>query len=236
MEGSELADVTYDYLLKIIIVGDSSTGKTCLVSRLLSDHFRENVGHTIGVSFQSTLLRLPSTVGNSSQTRALKLQLWDTAGQERFRSVARQYYRGSVGALLCYDITRRATFDSVAAWLADARALASPDLVCVLVGTKLDRDEHDEREVPWLEASRFAREEGLLFVEVSAMTGESVDQPFLLLARSILLAIEQGRIDPAKPGSGVTFGEHALKRHASWSSIRPRTVLESTADRVKSCC
>ncbi|KAG6336665.1 hypothetical protein ID866_2412 [Astraeus odoratus] len=84
--------------------------------------------------------------------------LWDTAGQERFRSVTRSYYRGAAGAILVYDITNRESFTNLSRWLADARALASPHLVAVLVGNKSDRE--DEREVDWVEASRWAAENG----------------------------------------------------------------------------
>lgn len=85
-------------------------------------------------------------------------QLWDTAGQERFRSVTRNYYRGAAGAILVYDITRRETFVNLHRWLADARALASPHLVLVLVGNKKDREE--DREVEYSEGERFAQENG----------------------------------------------------------------------------
>lgn len=114
----------------------------------------------------------------------------------------------------------RASFDSLPAWLADARALASAELAVVLVGNKLDQEEH--RQVPYLEASRFAQENDVLFMEASSLSGENVEQPFLLLARSILLAIESGRLDPERPGSGVSFGERSLRRVSSWTSLRPK--------------
>ncbi|GAA94843.1 uncharacterized protein L969DRAFT_90775 [Mixia osmundae IAM 14324] len=240
---------TYDYLLKCILIGESGTGKSCLLNQFINNAFRNDSRHTIGVSFASSLIRLPSTTASaaspvkSSQTKAgdqmglgkrwkrsgsassshfalrpspertLKLQIWDTAGQERFRSVTRNYYRGSAGCLLCYDITRRSTFTNLAIWLADARALASPELVTVLVGNKLDREE--EREVDYLEASRWAKENDLIFVEVSSLTGENVREPFVLLARSILFAIESGRIDPEASNAGVSYGERAIRRVSS---------------------
>jgi len=115
----------------------------------------------------------------------------------------------------------RPSFDSLSSWLADARALASPDLAVVLVGNKLDQEEN--RQVPYLEASRWAQEHDVIFMETSSLSGENVEQPFLLLARSILLAIESGRLDPEKPGSGVSFGERSLKRVSSWTSLRPKS-------------
>jgi len=237
--GTELVEA-YDYLLKFIVIGESGTGKTCLLHHFLNDAFKENSPHTIGVAFSSTILRLPSSLASSSsgppKMRTLKLQLWDTAGQERFRSVTRNYYRSAIGVVLSYDITRRSTFDSLSLWLSDARALASPDAVAVLVGNKVDRE--DEREVPWLEASRWAKENDLLFIEVSSLTGENVSQPFVLLARSILLDIESGQLDPDRAGSGVSYGERALKRVSSWGSglSRGRGLLARTSDSFSGCC
>ncbi|KAK4053936.1 hypothetical protein OIO90_003773 [Microbotryomycetes sp. JL221] len=231
---TELPEI-YDFLLKFIIIGDSGVGKSCLMHHFLNDQFRDPSPHTIGVEFSSTLMRLPSSTPTTSiagsrapNSKTLKVQLWDTAGQERFRSVTRNYYRGACGAVIVYDITSRASFDSLSSWLADARALASPDLKVVLVGNKLDQDEL--RQVPYLEASRWAQAHefisfavsDILFVETSSLTGENVEQPFILLARAILLAIETGQLDPEKAGSGVSYGERALRRVSSWgSSLQP---------------
>ena len=106
----------------------------------------------------------------------VKLQIWDTAGQERFRSVTRSYYRGAAGALLVYDITSRESFNCLTNWLTDARTLASPQIVILMVGNKKDLE--DEREVTFLEASRFAQENGLMFLETSAKTGQNVEEVF----------------------------------------------------------
>ncbi|CEQ39511.1 SPOSA6832_01037, partial [Sporobolomyces salmonicolor] len=170
------------------------------------------------VEFASTLMRLPSSTpaasiagGRIRNSKTLKVQCWDTAGQERFRSVTRNYYRGACGAVIVYDITSRRSFENLSSWLADARALASPDLAVVIVGNKADRPE-DDRQVPYLEASRWAQERGALFVEASSKTGENVEQPFILLARSILLAIESGTLDPDAAGSGVSYGSRELRR------------------------
>jgi len=220
-----LVDI-YDYLLKVVLIGESSTGKSCLLHSFLNGTFKNPSLHTVGVEFASTLLKMPSSAPAASsgrskrssttqaETKTLKLQLWDTAGQERFRSVTRSYYRNAAGAIVCYDITRRSTFESLQAWVADARALASPDLVIVLVGNKLDDEEN--REVEYLEAARWAKENDLLFVEVSAMTQENITQPFYLLSRAILLAIESGRIDPERSNTGVSYGERSLRRMSSF--------------------
>jgi len=102
-------------------------------------------------------------------------------------------------------------------WLADARALASPNLVVVLVGNKSDRE--DDREVEWAEANQWAAENDVHFLEASSLTGDNVEAPFLMAARSILLAIESGTLDPEKAGSGVSYGDRALRRVNSSSRL-----------------
>lgn len=145
----------------------------------------------------------------------------------------------------------RDSFLSLSRWLADARALASPHLVTVLVGNKSDREE--EREVEWAEASRWAAEHGrcqittlksclsfrfldVHFLEASSLTGENVEAPFLLAARSILLSIESGMLDPEKAGSGVSYGDRALRRVTSSSHLSFGSLSGSRrrrSDRIK---
>ncbi|KAG9121864.1 hypothetical protein FRC07_001998, partial [Ceratobasidium sp. 392] len=117
-------------------------------TEMVEAYVKEHSQHTIGVEFSSRTINIGE--------KRVKLQLWDTAGQERFRSVTRSYYRGAAAAILVYDITSRASFLNLPRWLADARALASSQLVTVLVGNKTDREE--EREVEWSEASKWAAE------------------------------------------------------------------------------
>lgn len=113
---------------------------------------KDDSSHTIGVEFGSRIVN----VGGKS----VKLQIWDTAGQERFRSVTRSYYRGAAGALLVYDTTSRDSFNALTNWLNDARTLASPNIVILLVGNKKDLEE--ARDITFLEASTFAQENGKL--------------------------------------------------------------------------
>ena len=108
--------------------------------------------HTIGVEFGTRIVDVDN--------KKIKLQIWDTAGQERFRAVTRSYYRGAAGALLVYDVTRRATYNHVTSWLTDARNLTNPNTVILLVGNKVDME--DQRDVSYEEAAAFAKENGLL--------------------------------------------------------------------------
>ncbi|XP_073177459.1 ras-related protein Rab-4B isoform X2 [Lepidochelys kempii] len=181
---------SYDFLFKFLVIGSAGTGKSCLLHQFIENKFKQDSNHTIGVEFGSKVVN----VGG----KTVKLQIWDTAGQERFRSVTRSYYRGAAGALLVYDITSRETYNALTNWLTDARTLASPSIVIILCGNKKDLDA--DREVTFLEASRFAQENELMFLETSALTGENVEEAFLKCARTILNKIESGpRASLAEP-------------------------------------
>jgi len=212
----------YDYLFKFIIIGDAATGKSCLLHRFIDDKFRKESTHTIGVEFGSKIIE----VGG----HFVKLQIWDTAGQERFRSVTRSYYRGAAGTILVYDITSRESYNHVSSWLNDAKALANPDIAIVLVGNKIDLS--SEREVSFLEASRFAQENELMFLETSALTGEGVSEVFLKCARTILSKIESGVLDPDSMNSGVQPGS----RKAQTGQKGKVVDTKSTNNTEKSGC
>ncbi|KUJ08708.1 ras family GTPase [Mollisia scopiformis] len=124
----------YDYLAKIILLGPSGSGKSCLLHRFVKNEWRVLSSQTIGVEFASKIIK----VGTGARRKRIKLQLWDTAGTERFRSVSRSYYRGAAGAVLVYDITSHNTFTALSSFMNDARALASPNLTILLAGNKVD--------------------------------------------------------------------------------------------------
>ncbi|EHK39936.1 uncharacterized protein TrAtP1_005950 [Trichoderma atroviride] len=124
----------YDYLAKVILLGPSGSGKSCLLHRFVKNEWRMLSSQTIGVEFATKIIK----VGSGARRKRIKLQLWDTAGTERFRSVSRSYYRGAAGAILVYDIASHLSFRGLQPFLNDARALASPHLSVMLVGNKLD--------------------------------------------------------------------------------------------------
>eukprot|EP01105_Mastigella_eilhardi_P020046 TRINITY_DN4750_c0_g1_i2.p1 TRINITY_DN4750_c0_g1~~TRINITY_DN4750_c0_g1_i2.p1 ORF type:complete len:214 (-),score=50.35 TRINITY_DN4750_c0_g1_i2:123-764(-) len=202
----------YDFLFKFIVIGDANTGKSCLLHRFIEQKFKRDSTHTIGVEFGAKLV----DVGG----KTLKLQIWDTAGQERFRSVTRSYYRGAAGALLVYDVTSRESYNHISSWLSDAKSLSNTKTVIMLVGNKIDLSA--EREVTFLEASRFSQENGLMFVETSCLTGENVDEVFMKCARTILSKINSGDIDPVSMGIGSQRGDKKpLGGNAGGSSPQP---------------
>jgi len=196
----------YDFLFKFIVIGDTAVGKSCLLHRFIDNKFKKESTHTIGVEFGSKIVE----VGG----RNVKLQIWDTAGQERFRSVTRSYYRGAAGAILVYDTTNRDTYNHVSSWLSDARSLANKDIAIILVGNKTDLT---NREVTFLEASRYAQENDLMFLETSALSGEGVEEIFLKCARTILSKINSGLLSPESMGSGVQHGDTKTARELSQS-------------------
>ena len=128
----------YDYLAKIVLLGPSGTGKSCLLHRFVKQEWRILSSQTIGVEFSSKIVKVGNTTSSGTRAKRIKLQLWDTAGTERFRSVSRSYYRGAAGAVLVYDIASMASFQALPTFLSDARALASPHLTVALAGNKAD--------------------------------------------------------------------------------------------------
>ncbi|EGR27744.1 ras oncogene family protein, putative [Ichthyophthirius multifiliis] len=185
MEKIQKQSQQYDTLYKFIIIGNTSCGKTCILHHFIEGEFKKNSTYTIGVEFGSKILSL--------QNKNIKLQIWDTAGQERFKSVARTYYRGALGAIIVYDMTRIDTFHSVKQWIQDARDLARNDIQIAVFGNKCDLLE--ERQVTYQEAKRFCDENNVLFYETSANTGDNVEQGFVQVTKQIMDMVEKGIID-----------------------------------------
>lgn len=278
----------YDYLAKVVLLGPSGTGKSCLLHRFVKNEWRVLSSQTIGVEFSSKIVKC----GTAPNRRRIKLQLWDTAGTERFRSVSRSYYRGAAGAILVYDVANLASFNALPTFLSDARALASPQLTVILAANKSDladtsrtqpqpmnaastpRGQHQDqtpsassassrqsyfpyesggtpsgtpsgttrsradsllhtsnkwtattstegREVPSELEARWASQVRIpVTMEVSALTGENVEELFNRLARMILTKIELGEIDPDDPASGIQYGDGGGWDGDAGSSVR----------------
>ncbi|KAM1019584.1 hypothetical protein ACFX13_041660 [Malus domestica] len=164
-----------DYVFKVVVIGDSAVGKTQILSRFTKNEFCFDSKSTIGVEFQTRTLTI--------QGKLIKAQIWDTAGQERYRAVTSAYYRGALGAMLVYDITKRRTFDHVARWVEELRTHADSSIVIMLIGNKADLG--DERDVPTEDAVEFAEEQGLFFSETSAFSGDNVDTAFFRVFEEI---------------------------------------------------
>eukprot|EP00522_Entomoneis_paludosa_P003324 CAMPEP_0172471316 /NCGR_PEP_ID=MMETSP1065-20121228/67754_1 /TAXON_ID=265537 /ORGANISM="Amphiprora paludosa, Strain CCMP125" /LENGTH=277 /DNA_ID=CAMNT_0013229411 /DNA_START=725 /DNA_END=1560 /DNA_ORIENTATION=- len=189
--------MSYAFLFKYIIIGDTGVGKSCLLLQFTDKRFQPVHDLTIGVEFGARMI----TVQNDTQ---VKLQIWDTAGQESFRSITRSYYRGAAGALLVYDITRRDTFQHLGRWLEEAKQHAQPNMVILLIGNKNDLEHR--RAVSTEEGKAFADANGLLFMETSAKTAYNVEQAFLKTAEEIHSKIQSGEIDVSNESHGIKVG------------------------------
>jgi len=165
---SEDSAQDYDYLYKVVLIGDSGVGKSNLLSRFTRNEFSLETKSTIGVEFATRSIQVDS--------KTIKAQIWDTAGQERYRAITSTYYRGAVGALLVYDISKSVTYKNVERWLAELRENAAAAIVVMLVCNKSDL--RHLREVQTDEASAFAEKNGLSFIETSALDSTNVELSF----------------------------------------------------------
>jgi len=208
--------MSYSYLFKYIIIGDTGVGKSCLLLQFTDKRFLPEHELTIGVEFGARTI----TIDN----RSIKLQIWDTAGQESFRSITRSYYRGAAGALLVYDITRRETFTHVTRWLEEARQNANSSMVIMLIGNKSDLDHR--RQVSREEGEKFAKENGLIFLETSAKTAANVEDAFINTAQKIYKNIEDGVVEIGNENHGIKVGMAAAPQLNAYSN-KPAPAQES---------
>ncbi|KFD45440.1 hypothetical protein M513_13684 [Trichuris suis] len=188
--------MSYAYLFKYIIIGDTGVGKSCLLLQFTDKRFQPVHDLTIGVEFGARMITIDG--------KQIKLQIWDTAGQESFRSITRSYYRGAAGALLVYDITRRDTFNHLTTWLEDARQHSNSNMVIMLIGNKSDLEAR--RDVKREEGEAFAREHGLIFMETSAKTAANVEEAFIDTAKEIYRKIQEGVFDINNEANGIKLG------------------------------
>ncbi|CAK66608.1 unnamed protein product (macronuclear) [Paramecium tetraurelia] len=175
-----------DYIFKFILIGNSSTGKTSILQYFIKQNCTiKKVQQTVGIEFQSKFFVY--------KNKNIKLQIWDTAGQERFRSIARTYFKNTIGAILVYDVTSQDSYEALDDWIKDARENGKSDLDIIVVGNKIDLT--DQRVVDKDYAERDMRNKDVLYVETSAMTGENVDKCFQSLIDQIYNKIEKGQIE-----------------------------------------
>ena len=163
-------DITY----KILLLGDSSVGKTCLLLRYCDNTY--NTGHiaTIGLDYRFKTIDF--------ENLKLKLQIWDTAGQDRFRSITQSYYKGAHGVLLVYDVTSRESFNNVKTWISQIREHSPKNITLFLIGNKIDSV---ERQVEKEEVEEFAKENNCTFIEASAKENINVKEAFEELYKTI---------------------------------------------------
>ncbi|KAE8669803.1 Ras-related protein RABA1i [Hibiscus syriacus] len=166
--GHYRADEEYDYLFKLVLIGDSGVGKSNLLTRFTKNEFTLDSKPTIGVEFATRNIHVDNKV--------VKAQIWDTAGQERYRAITSAYYRGALGALLVYDVTRNFTYESIERWLKELREHTDDNIVIMLVGNKSDL--RHLRAVRTEDGKAFAENENIYFMETSALESHNVENAF----------------------------------------------------------
>ncbi|WCJ33950.1 hypothetical protein M5689_015279 [Euphorbia peplus] len=185
-----------DYVFKVVLIGDSAVGKSQLLARFSRNEFCLDSKATIGVEFQTKTL--------SIDNKTVKAQIWDTAGQERYRAVTSAYYRGAVGAMLVYDMTKRQSFDHMSRWLEELRGHADKNIVIMLIGNKSDLG--SLRAVPVEDAQEFAQRENLFFMETSALEATNVETAFLTILTEIYRVISKKSLNVDDVDANGTAG------------------------------
>jgi len=167
-------DEDYDYLFKLLLIGDSGVGKSCILLRYSEDTFTDTYISTIGVDF-----KIKSVVVDGKR---VKLQIWDTAGQERFRTITSSYYRGAQGIIIVYDVTDQVTSTNTKNWLQEIDRYAGGNVTKLLVGNKIDKS---NRVVETAAGQDYAQGLGMSFIETSAKSCTNIDQVFAKMALEI---------------------------------------------------
>ncbi|XP_025408731.1 ras-related protein Rab-11A isoform X2 [Sipha flava] len=186
-------DEEYDYLFKVVLIGDSGVGKSNLLARFTRNEFNLESKSTIGVEFATRSIKVNKKI--------IKAQIWDTAGQERYRAITSAYYRGAVGALLVYDIAKQLTYQNVERWLSELRDHADQNIVIMLVGNKSDL--RHLRVVPSDEARAFAEANNLSFIETSALDSTNVETAFENILTEIYNIVSQKQMRDPPEGDTI---------------------------------
>ncbi|CAD5182236.1 unnamed protein product [Musa acuminata subsp. malaccensis] len=204
------SDDDYDYLFKVVLIGDSGVGKSNLLSRFTRNEFSLESKSTIGVEFATRSIRV--------EDKVVKAQIWDTAGQERqtlsdrYRAITSAYYRGAVGALLVYDVTRHTTFENVERWMKELRDHTDSSIVIMLVGNKADL--RHLRAVTVEDSKAFAERENSFFMETSALESTNVDNAFTEVLTQIYRVTSRKALDAGDDpttlpkGQTINIGTH----------------------------
>eukprot|EP00923_Selenidium_pygospionis_P034798 GHVN01060532.1.p1 GENE.GHVN01060532.1~~GHVN01060532.1.p1 ORF type:complete len:206 (+),score=27.36 GHVN01060532.1:81-698(+) len=179
----------YNYLFKLLLIGDSGVGKSCLLLRFADDVYTASFIATIGVDFKIRTIEQDGKI--------IKLQIWDTAGQERFRTITSSYYRGAHGIIIVYDVTDRESFNNVKIWMQEIDKYAMESVNKLLVGNKSDLS--SKRVVNYEEGKDLADSYGIKFIETSAAKKDNVDEAFQVMSKEIKERVLS--VGPAAPAA-----------------------------------
>jgi len=203
------------YKFKIILVGNSSVGKTSLINRYMGFGFEENYPCTVNADFKIKSLTIDEITG-------AELTVWDTCGQEKYKALTRQYFKDAHGVILLYDVTNEDSFKGLNSWLTEIRNNSNKDVSIVLVGNKIDLD---DRKITKEIASEFAIKNGLFYYETSSKDGINIDVPFENLAKDLVKKIKE--YADSDPNETV---EQKLER------IKERNIIERKREKEVKCC
>ena len=212
--------INFHYLLKFVIIGDSGVGKSNILLRYINNTFSDEFKATVGVEFGAKNIEI--------NKRIYRVQIWDTAGQENFRSIARAYYKNSVCACVVYDITNRASFDSVQSWIDDCSKQTPKTVLLILIGNK--NDLNDKREVQYEEGAEFAQKRNMIFLETSAKTGNNINDIFEKSIKQIDKNIMDNKYDLTNENCGIRKGIENNRESFVLS------VEKSKKKKKKKCC
>ncbi|XP_032824664.1 ras-related protein Rab-8A-like [Petromyzon marinus] len=195
---------SYDCLFKLLLIGDSGVGKTCVLFRFSEDAFNSTFISTIGIDFKIRTIDLDG--------KKIKLQIWDTAGQERFRTITTAYYRGAMGIMLVYDITNEKSFENIKNWIRNIEEHASADVQKMVLGNKCDMN--DRRQVTKDRGEKLAEDYNIQFMETSAKASINVEEAFFTLAREIKAKMDkkmEGNTAAENSSVQITNASHSKK-------------------------
>ncbi|KAK8949967.1 Ras-related protein Rab11C [Platanthera guangdongensis] len=220
---AQRVDHEYDYLFKIVLIGDSGVGKSNILSRFTRNEFSLDSKSTIGVEFATKTIQVYEQI----EGKTVKAQIWDTAGQERYRAITSAYYRGAVGAFLIYDITKRQTFENIQRWLRELRDHADSNIVIMMAGNKSDLKHL--RAVSTEDAESMAEKEGLSFLETSALEAINIDRAFqTILAEIFRIVSKKALAAQAAAAAAASSGPRIQGK--------PINVADSGGSTKSSCC
>ena len=176
-------NINYDYLFKILLIGDSGTGKSAMLNRYVDNNFDYDISSTIGVDFKIKYLL--------HNNNTIKLQVWDTAGQERFKTITSNYYRGVQGIVILFDLSNYESFKNIEGWLKEIEKYCNSEHSKIIIGNKSDKARYYNITD---EINDFIKKNGYQYIEVSAKEDSNIEEGFLLLIDTIFKELKPKKI------------------------------------------